>query len=193
MNNDNLKSVAEQNALAALSIDAFRGFDLSNARNILTQMLNHIGRGDMFSEYTKHDISHVDGMLGIIDDIIVEKARNAMTPADWLMLVLSVYFHDIGMIITNEEFENRMNDEDFTDYLNTIDKKYYEGLKPENQDKAIYQDYVRNHHGDRAYEWISNIGDTPASESPIDKLLFNILHPLSSQFRKDLAKVCKSH
>lgn len=193
MNNDNLKSVAEQNALSALSIDAFRGFDLSNAKNILAQMLNHIGRGDMFSEYTKHDISHVDGMLGILDDIIVEKARNVMTPADWLMLVLSVYFHDIGMIITNEEFENRMNDENFTDYLNSIDKKFCEGLKPENQDKAIYQDYVRNHHGDRVYKWILNVGDTPASESPIDKLLFSILHPLSSQFRKDLAKVCKSH
>lgn len=193
MNNENLKSIAEQNALAALSIDAFRGFDLRNAKNVLAQMLNHIGRDKMFSEYTKHDISHVDGMLGLLDDIIVDKARNVMTPTDWLMLVLSVYFHDIGMIITSDEFENRENDEDFMDYLNTIDKKYYEDLKPENRDKAVYQDYVRNHHGDRVYDWISNVCSAPTSDSPIDKLLYDILHPLSSQFRKDLARVCKSH
>lgn len=193
MNNENLKSVAEKKALEALYIDVFRGFDLSNAKNILTQMLNHIGRDKMFSEYTKHDISHVDGMLRLLDDIIVEKAKNVMTPADWLMLVLSVYFHDIGMIITNDEFENRKDNDDFQEYLSTVDKKYYENLKPENQDQAIYQDYVRNHHGDRVYEWILNVGDTPASESPIDKLLYDILHPLSNQFRKDLARVCKSH
>lgn len=156
-------------------------------------MLNHIGREKMFSEYTKHDISHVDGMLGLLDDIIVDKARNVMTPADWLMLVLSVYFHDIGMIITNDEFENRMDNEDFQKYISTLNKKYYENLKPENQNQAIFQDYVRNHHGDRVYEWILKVGDTPASESPIDRLLYDILHPLSSQFRKDLARVCKSH
>ena len=193
MNNENLKSVAEIKALEALHIDAFQGFDLSNAKNILAQMLNHIGREKMFSEYTKHDISHVDGMLRLLDDIIVDKAKNVMTPADWLMLVLSVYFHDIGMIITNDEFENRNDNDDFQDYLSTIDKKYYENLKPENQDQAIYQDYVRNHHGDRVYEWIVNVGDTLVSESPIDKLLYDILHPLSNQFRKDLARVCKSH
>lgn len=193
MNNETLKSIAEKNALSALGIDAFQGFDLSNAKSVLTQMLNHIGRNDMFSEYTKHDISHVDGMLALLDDIIVEKARAAMTPTDWLMLVLAVYFHDIGMIITKDEYDNRNHNEDFQKYLKSINKKYYETLKPENQDKAIYQDYVRNYHGDRVYQWIINIGDLPASESPIDKLLYNILHSLGSQFRKDLARICKSH
>ena len=193
MSNENLKSIAEQNALEALAIDAFQSFDLSNAKSVLAQMLNHIGRNEMFSEYTKHDISHVDGMLALLDDIIVEKARAAMTPTDWLMLVLAVYFHDIGMIITRDEFEHRKDNEEFQDYLESIDKKYYETLKPENQDKAIYQDYVRKHHGDRVFQWIVNVGDSPASESPIDKLLYDILHSLGSQFRKDLARICKSH
>lgn len=147
----------------------------------------------MFSEYTKHDISHVDGMLALLDDIIVEKARATMTPTDWLMLVLGIYFHDMGMIITKDEFDNRKENENFQEYLDSIDKKYYESLKKENQEKAIYQDYVRAYHGDRVYNWIMNVGDSPASESPIDKILYDILHTLGSQFRKDLARLCRSH
>ena len=143
MNNEELKSVAEKKALEALSLNIFRGFDLVNTKNVLAQMLAHIGRDGMFSEYTKHDISHVNGMLALLDDIIVERASDAMTPSDWLMIVLSVYFHDLGMIITNEEFEHREDDDDFMDYYRDLNKKSYEALKPENRDKAIYQDYVR--------------------------------------------------
>lgn len=193
MNNEELKSVAEKKALEALSLNIFSGFDLLNTKNVLAQMLAHIGRDGMFSEYTKHDISHVNGMLALLDDIIVEKASGAMTPSDWLMIVLSVYFHDLGMIITNEEFEHRENDDDFMDYYRDLDKKSYEALKPDNRDKAIYQDYVRMHHGDRVYDWICSIEDTPSSDNPVCKLLYDTLHPICSKFRHDLAMVCKSH
>lgn len=193
MNNEELKSVAEKKALEALSLNIFRGFDLVNTKNVLAQMLAHIGRDGMFSEYTKHDISHVNGMLALLDDIIVERASDAMTPSDWLMIVLSVYFHDLGMIITNEEFEHREDDDDFMDYYRDLNKKSYEALKPENRDKAIYQDYVRRHHGDRVCDWICSIEDTPSSDNPICKLLYDTLHPICGKFRHDLAMVCKSH
>ena len=42
----------------------------------------------MFSEYTKHDISHVDGMLNLLDFIIPDKVQEVMTPTDWMMIVV---------------------------------------------------------------------------------------------------------
>jgi hypothetical protein len=193
MNSEIIQSVAEQNALAALQLSTFSGFDLAHAKSKLADMLNHIGRNGMFSEYTKHDISHIDGMLRLLDDIIVEEARNAMTPTDWMMLVLSVYFHDIGMIITQGEFDDRMQDESFTDYLQNLNPKSYNTLKKENRDKAIYQDYVRKHHGDRACEWIESVNNVTRESTPVINLLYNILHPINSKFLNDLARVCKSH
>lgn len=193
MNIDNIYSQAEKNAQKALSLDLFRGFDLSYAKDTLANMLSHIGRNGLFSEYTKHDISHVDGMLQLLNFIIVEDASKTMTPSDWMMIVLGVYFHDLGMIITEDEYENRMNDDNFIEYLNGLDKKYYEPLKNENRDKAIYQDYVREHHGDRVFNWISSINDSYNGSNPIEKLLYDILSKVDSKFRIDLARLCKSH
>lgn len=193
MNTDNLNSRAELKALEALQLEMFRGFDLANVKSTLADMLNHIGRNGLFSEYTKHDISHVDGMLNLLNDIIVKDVCDILTPTDWMMIVLGVYFHDLGMIITQDEFEKRMEDEDFCDYYNKLDKRSYESLKRENQAKAVYQDYVRIHHGDRVFKWISEVKDSVDEEKPIDILLYKILSPLDSKFRKDLARLCKSH
>ena len=193
MNTDNLNSQAEKNAREALSLDLFRGFDLSYAKETLANMLNHIGRNGLFSEYTKHDISHVDGMLKLLNFIIVQEANNTMTPTDWMMIVLGVYFHDLGMIITNDEYDNRMDDDDFQEYLKGLDNKYYDSLKSENRDKAIYQDYIRQHHGDRVYNWISSIKGSYEGNNPVEKLLFDVLSKVDSKFRIDLARLCKSH
>lgn len=72
----------------------------------------------MFSEYTMHDISHVNGMLALLDIIIPEATVNQMTKADWLMVVLAIYFHDLGMLVTNEEFSHRESNADFQTYKN---------------------------------------------------------------------------
>lgn len=193
MNTDNLNSRAEKKAQEALSLPFFQGFNLLYAKNTLADMLNHIGRNGLFSEYTKHDISHVDGMLKLLNFIIVQEANDIMTPSDWMMIVLGVYFHDLGMIITDDEYEHRMNDDDFVKYLNGLEINDYIPIKNENRDKAIYQDYVRKHHGDRVFNWISSVEDSNEDNNPIGKLLSGILSKVDPKFRMDLARLCKSH
>ena len=111
-------SVAEIQAKKALKLKIFSGFDLDNAKDKLTKLLSHVGSNEMFSEYTKHDISHVDGMLNLLDFIIPDKAQAVMTPTDWMMIVLSFYFHDLGMLITRSEFDDRDKDYRFKMYKN---------------------------------------------------------------------------
>lgn len=36
-----------------------------------------------------------------------------MTPTDWMMLVLSFYLHDFGMLVTEDEISNKDNNKDF--------------------------------------------------------------------------------
>ena len=56
------------------------------------KLLSHIGDYGFFIEYTKHDISHIEEMLKIVEWLIPGQTQDVMTPAEWMMLVLSIYF-----------------------------------------------------------------------------------------------------
>lgn len=187
-------SVAEIQAKKALNLRIFSGFDLDNAKDKLTKLLSHVGSNEMFSEYTKHDISHVDGMLNLLDFIIPDKTRAVMTPTDWMMIVLSFYFHDLGMLITQSEFDDRSKDYRFNTYKNDkLDLSKYSMLPDEKREKYIYQDYVRDNHGNRIESWLVDIANGKTTENPVVKVLRDVLCNIDPDFLKDLGKVCKSH
>lgn len=183
----------EQEALEALKLDSFKGLNLIDIKDKLTSMLAHIGTNGMFTEYTKHDISHVNGMLKLAETIIPENTWKTLTPTDWLLLVLSIYFHDLGMLITDAEFTNRTNNKEFQKYLNTLNHPSQEG-QTNIHDRAIYQDYVREFHGERIYEWIANAWNTPSEEDyVVQSLIHQMIGCLKPNILKDLALLCKSH
>lgn len=188
-----IDSFAEQKAKDALSLSKFKGVDLSHIKESLAKMLEHITDQGMFDQYTKHDITHIDGMLKLIDDIIPQSVVGTMTPTDWLMIVLSIYFHDLGMLITHEEFDNRYESQDYKDFLLSINDSSYEKIDVEKRERSKYQDYVRVKHGDRIFEWINGIGDMPDNSHAVKKILYDLLHNLDKRFLKDLALICKSH
>lgn len=188
-----LKNKAEQNALNACGLKTFQGFDLRNAKKVLAEMLSAIGTNGMFSEYTKHDITHVDGMLNLLDFIIPSKVQDVMSPADWMLIVLACYFHDLGMIITNEEYDNRHKNKDFQKYQTKINIAEYEVLSPELKDKTLFQDFVRSTHGKRVEDLLVSVAKDEISGNPIQKLLKQILGNIDADFLKDLGVICRSH
>lgn len=186
---------AEQNASKCLSFSFCKALKLDNIKETLEKMLNHIGDNGMFAEYTMHDISHVNGMLNLLDIIIPENTKKEMTSADWLMIVLAVYFHDLGMHIPSGEYENRNNDSEFVAtkakmLSNNEVKEYVDSLEGDKGEKFLYQEYVRRNHGKRIYQWISNCDKK--AEEPY-KMIGEMLAGLDSNFRSDLALVCQSH
>ena len=99
-----LVTSAEQFAERAEELPAFSGLKLLHIKREVTRILSLIGRGGIFDEYTLHDVSHINAMLEMLEWLIPEETVSAMSPADWLMLVLAIYFHDTGMLVTREEF-----------------------------------------------------------------------------------------
>lgn len=190
-----LDSIAEKKAQDCLSFSFCGSLNLQVIKDTLARMLNHIGDNGMFAEYTMHDISHVNGMLALLDKIIPDKTKYIMTPADWLMTVLAVYFHDLGMFIPQGDYDNRDNDSDYLitkeEMLKRVDiKEYIESLKGDAGEKFLYQEYVRRNHGKRICEWITNC-KTKTSEPY--KLISDMLGTLDNSFRSDLAMICQSH
>ena len=159
-------------------------------------MLALIGQDGFFDQYTRHDISHIDGM------IIPDNTKEHMSKADWLMLVLAVYFHDMGMLVTTEEFESRDKDSAFVEYKNqalagNLGIEYRDNILDMDSDgeRFMYQEYVRCQHATRIKRWVSGIYyDQPPEEckSIIDNIN-EILGHLDAKFRRDLGLVCESH
>ena len=98
-------SNAEIKALDAIKLTSFSSVNLENIKKILKDALEQNRSNGVFREYTQHDISHIDGMLVLVDDIIPKETKDIMSPTDWMMLVLSFYLHDFGMLVTKDEID----------------------------------------------------------------------------------------
>lgn len=183
-----MKSKAENNALACQSnpffIDA--NLNLEAIRNKLEKILAHIGEHDMFSEYTKHDITHVDGVLSLLDHIIPSSTAAKLTAAEWMLIVLSAYFHDFGLLITNDEFETRNENPKYMKYVNDHGLR----LGNEKKERKYYENFVRIHHGDRIHDWIMGIHTEQTTPCV---LLNEMIGQLSEGFLESLALICRSH
>ena len=194
-------SVAEQNALNALSLPAFEHINLLGIRSDVEELLRHIGRDGPFREYTVHDMRHIVALLTILDWLIPEQTAKRMTPADWLLIVLAIYFHDLGMLVTKDEFENRaksdfpqykrrvLSDETDADYRAKVQK-----LGDEDQELFLYQEFVRDNHASRIKSWVTG---TPSNSLGYainaSAEVARIVERLPLAFRRDLGIICESH
>ncbi len=199
---ETLTTFAERKAQEAEQLPAFDGINLLGIKRKVETILNLIGREGIFDEYTVHDISHIDSMLNLLDWLIVEETKSVMSSADWLMTVLAIYFHDIGMLVTKTEYENRdrsgflefcqsrlFAEEAGVDYKDKIDQ-----LKPDERQRFLYQEFVRFTHAERIREWV--LGKAPdrlgCSHAAMTEI-FGLLEPLGQQFQRDLGFICESH
>lgn len=74
-----LKCFAEKKAEEAVKLFAFQGINLPLLKDKLAVILSKIGANGIFDEYTKHDISHVNGVLNLLDKIIPSQTKEIMT------------------------------------------------------------------------------------------------------------------
>lgn len=197
-------SRAEQMALTALALPAFQRINLSEIRNDVAALLGHIGRDGFFDEYTKHDMSHVDGMLNSLDWLIPPTTAAIMSPTDWLLTVLAIYFHDLGMLVTKTEFAAR-NQSPFirfkeevlgtdtlgTDYRDNLSRRY---PLPDAQERFLYQEYIRRTHPARVAAWLRGVPDMPPQgTAAIAEVVQRLVDGVDIAFQRDLALVCESH
>ena len=193
-----LKSTAENRAVKAEMYKCFLGVKVAKIKEMVKALLENIKSSGFFVEYTKHDITHIDGMIEIIEWLIPEETQESMTDAEWLMLVLSIYFHDLGMLITNYEFNNR-NKSSFKAFKEKIlyDKDSLYGKKLSEYsdiDKMLYQEFVRHNHAIRIRDWIyGNYSTMFGGDDSVIKEIQEVIKQLPEGFKRDMAKICESH
>jgi hypothetical protein len=196
-------SKIESKAAEASSWTALGGLDLLRTRNTLKDLLSQIGATPEFSTYTRHDIAHIDAMLESVDWIIPTDAWKALTAADALLITLSIYVHDLGMLVTKSEFERReeglfpqfidelFNDSsprgiDFRDRLSVLNEA--------DREHFLYEEFVRRHHAVRIERWVNggSHGEFGASDEAA-RIVSEVLAPLDQVIRDDVAMLARSH
>lgn len=194
----------ELRAKKAEELTAFGGLNLVYIKRSVAQLLGQIGREGIFDQYTKHDISHIDEMLKNLEWIIPEQTKKVMSDADWLMIVLAVYFHDMGMLVTKDEFKARTKPE--SGFTNFCEEMLFAGpsgpdykakvakLPDDEKDRFLYQEFVRSKHAERIRVWImGQTKDQLGIATNVIEEVSKLLEPLGLQFRRDLGIVCESH
>lgn len=198
-----LSTEAEARARSAEEFPAFAGTALVHIKRQVALLLDQIGRRGFFEHYTRHNIEHVDRMLRSLEWIIPDKTKDLMTPADWLLTVLAIYLHDLGMLVTPDEFDHR-HESMFVEYRNRVfvpaddDATDYRAkifdLPPDDAERFLYQEFVRERHAERIRRWIEG---SPATElgrsSQVADELQNLFNHFGHRFKVDLALVCESH
>lgn len=185
--------------MKAVTLPAFSSISLADIKGRVRSLLSLIGRDGIFDEYTKHDISHIDGMLTSLDFIIPEKVKAQFTIADWLLIVLSFYFHDLGMLVTKQEYANRNKSREYQKFRgkyvdNVYNQSSLASLDVEQQERFIFQEYVRKHHGERISNWILDESSPFVSyDTKVIEVVSDLVKSLPPLFKVDLAKVCASH
>ena len=203
MNSKNLNgSDAELRASESQNFEPFQNFSISKFRSDLDPLLGLISTRGPFGGYTIHDIRHIDKLLGSLEWLIHEETKRHMTPTDWLMIVLSCYLHDFGMVVADDELEhiNQSGIEEFVEEIianNEEGSDFYERLSafsPEDKQQFLYEEFVRYYHAERIYYWIKGECHPKfPNASKIKDALSDLLIALPEQFRDDLALACMSH
>src|SRR5712692_4791307 len=111
-----LSTNAEQLADKSRNLPSFKNLSLPGIKEQVAQILSLIGRDGIFSTYTRHDITHIDVMLCMLEWLIPDSTKASMSPADWLLTVLAIYLHDLGMVTTIQEYDERYGNPEFASW-----------------------------------------------------------------------------
>lgn len=192
---DHLEYEIEKRAERAENLSFCKGIKILKIKDSIASMLKAIGTNGIFEQYTIHDISHVNEMLKIAEWLIPDSTKELMTDAEWLMLTLAIYFHDLGMVVSKKEFEQRESNTLFVEFKqNALENTTPEYKKFIEDDKYLYQEFVRANHAFRIREWLENKRENKSGVTNEQSEILNAdLSYLSEKFKCDLGVICESH
>lgn len=189
---------------------------ISFVNKMLIPLLSKINAREMES-FTMHDSKHSLKVAHLMFHIIHEDRRNNLTPPEIALLVISAFLHDLGMALSPQQREDRLDpesdlwyhlevDQDLNDSINQLKEIISNDKIPEAQrDRARYKLYQaeeallcrdtrQNHATQQRYEELLNQlqqfhNEDPSSLPDVESCLsFS-----GDSFRDKLIEICVSH
>jgi hypothetical protein len=136
-----------------ISLDIFGV--LESFRKLVSDQVRHIN--ELFPEYTPHDeYYHLKRLFIVTEVILGPDLLDEMSLVELFLLALSLYGHDWGMAVSNDERDRILGKNQLNFPLLNNEAEYFSlfladnGFSKENFPHAVWQDYVRNTHALRS-------------------------------------------
>jgi len=170
------------------------GISLEVLRPALSRLLDSIKTSGFFRTYTDHSMSHCEQMLSILTWLIPKNVQTRLTDVECSLLTLAIYIHDLGMLATQDEFDNRMSNEEYTqfeqNYLQLFDPSSHKDADHPTTEHFIFEEYIRHTHAKRIFDWIT-YGQLAKCVQANE--MTSLLHTTTDSFLHYLGIICQSH
>ncbi|TCO52904.1 HD domain-containing protein [Actinocrispum wychmicini] len=135
---------------------------------------------ETFPTYTLHDESHAINVVDRMGDLLgseLDKVR----PLEAAMLILSAYYHDVGMVFDEKELETLRWEPWFAQFLNQHPEAYIEFHENDQVlSTGLAEWYCRWRHAERVFVHLNTLAE--------ENFLWGVV-----SIREALGQVCRSH
>jgi len=135
---------------------------------------------DTFPTYTLHNHLHAENVLQLMDNLVGEQVTQ-ISPLEGAILILSAYYHDIGMVFNQDEINNIKKENSFQEFQKKFPEAY---LRLHENDGRIPIDvaewYCRWIHPERVFQVLASLPDDKAQWKSVT-------------LKEKLGIVCQSH
>jgi hypothetical protein len=112
---------------------------------------------DTFPRYTEHSGTHQINILKLISNLLGDRI-NKLSVLECAFIILSTFFHDIGMVFTEEERENLNKSESFPKFLSENPQANLDYLRNNSiVSKDLAEWFCRWSHASRVYVYLKEL------------------------------------
>jgi hypothetical protein len=132
---------------------------------------------ETFPTYTLHDRTHAINVANLMGKL-TEPRLEEMNALEAGLLLLSAFWHDVGMVFTEEERATIQETEEFQEFLRTHPEAHLE-MAEDRLSRAVMEWFCRWRHAERVFHHLDQVED---------RLVWDAI-PL----RQQLGDLCRSH
>lgn len=157
--------------------------NIANVKKLIKYSSNLLDRVvETFPNYTLHNSKHSLNLVKIMGCLLGEKGLEKITSFESAILILSAYFHDIGMVFNKDEKENLEKEENFQKFLNEYPEANLKFKKNNNSiNEELAEWYCRWIHPKRVFNFLN------------EELFIWYDESRKSSYSKEFGLLCQSH
>jgi hypothetical protein len=112
---------------------------------------------DTFPTYTLHNERHSENVVKVMEKLLGDKSGQ-LGALEAALLLLAAYFHDIGMVYSEEELSEIPRQQEFKEYLDSNPSAYLATTQNADQPPSeVLEGFCRARHADRVYVHLNRI------------------------------------
>jgi hypothetical protein len=156
--------------------------NLANVEELVKKaeaLLDHII--ETFPTYTLHNRLHAENVIRLMGELLGEDGLKQLTDFECAVLILSAYYHDIGMVFSEKDKNNLTKEDDFKTFRKNHPEVRLKMLSQDDLPLDVAEWYCRWVHPKRVFHYLRK------------RVFYDLFEWDESNFAEAFGNVCLSH